>query len=279
MTSRLPHRSSGVAAADSVSSVERFVQGVFPASAFAQTPPLAPGAPPVTGVDAASLGGRRFEYRIQYVDTAGRVTSDGDGVVHLSDALYEGLPAWRVTHLAHTTVSSQKRTTAETLYVTQRDMRLLARAAHEAPYRRFSQINIRQRFVGDSVLGEMTTDGGVRRPIAQKLPGTFGPYLSDALAPLGLVGVQLSPTWRGSLSVVGWAVRPEDVFYPVTLRVVGDEKLSTPTGVIDCWKLRISANPEQRTEWVRKSDGVAVRSLDESPPTAKGRRQFILLNP
>lgn len=280
VASRVDRRAPGLAAADSVSSIERFfARGVFPANAFAQTPPAAPGGPPVTGVDAALFGGRRLEYRIQYVDTAGRVTPDGDGLVTIADAQYAGTPAWRVVHVAHMTASSdQRRTTAETLYVTRRDLRLLARAVHEAPYRGYSQIAIHQRFVGDSVVGEMSTDGGVRRPIARQLPGNFGPYLSDALAPLGLVGVRLSPDWRGSLSIVGWAVVPNDVFYPVTLRVVGEEKLSTPAGLVDCWKLRVSASPEQRTEWVRKSDGVALRSRDESPPSAKGRREFILLS-
>jgi hypothetical protein len=281
LTSRATQRSSSVAAIDSVSSVERFfVQGMFPTNAFARTPPPAPGAPSVTGVDGATLGGRRFEYRIRYVDTSGRITPDGDGVVSLSEAQYEGTPAWRVTHLAHMSAASgQQRTTAETLYVTRRELRLLTRAVHEAPYRRYTQITIRQRFVGDSVVGEMSTDGGGHRPIARQLPRAFGPYLSDALAPLGLVGVRLSLDWRGSVSVVGWAVLPSDVFFPVTLSVVGEEKLSTPAGLVDCWKLRVSANPEQRTEWVRKSDGVAIRSRDESTPTAKGRREFILLNP
>jgi len=281
MVSRADPRSPSLAAADSVSSIEQFfVRGVFPANAFAQTPPPAPGAPPVVGIDGAALGARRYEYRIQYVDTSGRVTPDGDGVVSLTEAQYNGVPAWLVTHVARMTASSgQQRTTAETLHVTRKDLRLLARAVHEAPYRRYSQITIRQRFVGDSVVGEMSTDSGVRRPIARQLPVAFGPYLSDALAPLGLVGVRLSPDWRGSLSIVGWAVVPNDVLYPVTLRVVGEEKLSTSTGLVDCWKLRISAPPEQRTEWVRKSDGLALRSRDESPPTAKGRREFVLLNP
>jgi hypothetical protein len=280
VTSRAPRRTSTVASADSISSLERFfAQGIFPANAFAQTPPPAPGAPPITGIDASAFGGRRFEYRIQYVDATGRVTPEGDGALNLAEAQYEGVPVWRVTHLVHSTASGQQRTTAETLYVTRRDLRLLARTVRVVPYRRFSHINIRQRFVGDSVVGEMTTDGGIRRPIARKLPGTFNPYFSDALAPLGLVGVQLSPTWRGSVSVVGWAVIPEDVFYPVTLRVIGEEKLSTHAGAVDCWKLRLVAPPQQRTEWVRKSDGVAVRSLDESVPGPNGRREFILLTP
>jgi hypothetical protein len=81
------------------------------------------------------------------------------------------------------------------------------------------------------------------------------------------------------VSVVGWAVIPDDVFYPVTLRVIGEEQLSTPAGAVDCWKLRLVAPPQQRTEWVRKSDGVAVRSLDESVPGPNGRREFILLTP
>ena len=279
LTLSAPRRSSPVAAVDSPSSSERlFVSsGVFPANAYAQTPPPAPGAPPLTGVNGLGLGGRRFEYRTQFVDSAGRVTPDGDGVVQFSDAHYEGAPAWRVSHIANVvSKAGQRRVMVETLFVARRDLRLLARSVREAPYLRFSQITIRQRFVGDSVLGEMSSDNGIRRPIARQLPAAFGPYLSDALAPLGLLGVPLSSRWRASVSIVGWAVVPTDVFYPATLRVIGEERLSTASGLVDCWKLRVVAGTQQRTEWVRKSDGLALRSRDESPPGPKGYREFVV---
>jgi hypothetical protein len=268
-----------VSAIDSTSSL--FTSGgFFVAPAFAQTPPRAPGAPPITAFNPAVLDGKRFEYRIQFVDSAGRITPDGTGRINVERTRYEGASALRVSHTA--TISAeedQRRALAETLYVEATTLRLLARSVTETPYRRFSQIAIRQRFVGDSVVGEMRTDNNIHRPIAQRLTPVFAPYISDALAPMALAGVTLSPTWRGSLSVVGWAVRPSDVFYPVTVWVVGEETLVTAKGPVPCWKLRVSAPPEQRVEWVRKSDGIAIRSRDDGPPSSKGRREFILVNP
>ena len=102
--------------------------------------------------------------------------------------------------------------------------------------------------------------------------------MSDALAPLGLVGVPLAAGWQRSLSILGWAVVPNDVVYPVSLRVVGEERITAPTGEVDCWKLEVVAGKERRTEWVRKSDGVGLRSFDHAL-TAKGHRHYDLLNP
>jgi hypothetical protein len=42
--------------------------------------------------------------------------------------------------------------------------------------------------------------------------------------------------------------------------------------------LRAIAGRERRIEWVRKSDGIALRSLDELA-SVKGRREFVLLDP
>jgi hypothetical protein len=124
----------------------------------------------------------------------------------------------------------------------------------------------------------MTTDGGVRRPIARRLPAQFGPYLSDAYAPLALVGVPLAVGKTMALSIVGWAVVPMDVFYPVTLRVTGEERLAMASGTYDCWKIDVTAGRHHRIEWVRKSDGLGLRSLDTSPGP-NGQRRFELLNP
>ena len=91
--------------------------------------------------------------------------------------------------------------------------------------------------------------------------------------------MRINKCWRGSVSIVGWAVISSDVFYPVTLRVVGEETLKTAAGSFDCWKLHVSAGSEQRIQWVRKSDGIALRSIDGAPPGPKGRREFVLVNP
>ena len=253
--------------------------GLFVSTAFAEAAHTASPLPPVTGVDGTKIVPRQYDYRIQYVDSAGRVTRDGGGSVTVSEATVGTASAWRVVLNAdHTEDGGQRREAAETMFVARKDLAPLTRVVHVRPYRRFSSINIAQRFVGDSVFGEMRTDGGVHRPVARRLPARSGPYISDALAPLALVGVPLETGWTGSLSIIGWAVVPNDVFYPVALRVVGEERLTIQSGDVDCWKLSVVAGRDRRIEWVRKSDGVALRSIDVSY-TAQGRRQYELLNP
>ena len=84
---------------------------------------------------------------------------------------------------------------------------------------------------------------------------------------------------RGSASIVGWGVVPRDVYYPVTLRVIGEETIRTSAGSFECWKLSAGAGAEKRIQWVRKSDGIAVRSIDDGPPSPNGRREYVLINP
>jgi hypothetical protein len=249
--------------------------GLFPRAAFASTPQAAPSAPPLAGVNALSLGGRHFEYRVQYVDTNGKTTPDGEGSIRIEPATLANEPVWRVEHRASLSVGSQHRIIGETLHVTRRELRPLTRRVHQSPYLRYNDITITQRFMNDGVYGEMTSDGDVRQSIAQKLPTAFGPYVSDALAPIALAGVPITADWRASVSMLGWAVREYDVFYPVTLRVIGSERYRA----FDCWKIRVVAGTQQRTEWVRKSDGIALRSVDEAPPGSRGRREFVLIDP
>jgi hypothetical protein len=279
LTSRTKQHEASVGV-DAPSSVARLFTstGVAPTEAFAQAPPESPGAPPLTNVDASSLGGRHFQYRIQFVDTTGRVTPDGDGEIQISAAQYGTTPAWRIHHIARMAPGGQPRVEEETLYVSRQDLRPLWRVVRQTPYLRYSHISIRQRFVGDSVLGIMSTNT-VRRPIAQSLPTTFAPYLFDAIAPVALSGVPLSREWRASVSIVGWAVMPNDIFVPVTLRVIGEETLTIGSKTFDCWKVAIVTRTERRIEWVRKSDGIALRSLDDGTRGPKGRREFVLVNP
>ena len=209
-------------------------RGAFPATRLHKLRPAAPGAPPVTGADAALLGGLSpRKYRIQCVDTAGRVTPDGDrsghprrrairgraGVARRPRCAHDGVIRPTTPHDGGDPVTSPGATCGS------------ARGPSTiAPWQR-PRSAIRQRGLsGDSVVGEMSTGRhGVRRPIARQLPsGDLRPVsLRSRSRRLGLVGVRLSPGWRGSVSIVGWAVVPSDAFYPVTLRVVGEEKLST----------------------------------------------------
>jgi hypothetical protein len=263
-----------VASVDSLSSTGSF----FVSNAWAAQTVKGPGFPPLPMTSGASIRPGTYQYRIQYVDSAGLATPDRTGTVRISDSPESGAEAWRVEHVAESAVPGQQRIEAETLLVAKRDLRPMTRVVSVKPYLRFSGIHIVQRFTNDSVLGEMSTDGGVRRPIARQLPTTYAPYLTDALAPFSLVGVPLSRDWKASLSIIGWAVVPSDVFFPVSLRVIGEETIDTPAGSIDCWKLAVDAGQEHRVEWVRKSDGLGIRSYDERS-TPRGHRVYNLLTP
>jgi hypothetical protein len=252
--------------------------GFLVSAAFAGEMPNSSSIQPLSGVDGTRIIPRRYEYRIRYVDSTGRSTPGGGGSVTLSHANVGDVAAWRVILAGEQTDGGQLRTLSETLFVRRGDLAPLSRAVHIRPYRRYSEINIVQRFVGDSVLGEMTTDGGVRRPIARYLPPERGPYVSDAIALVALAGVPLSPGWSRAMSVPGWAVIPTDVLYPITLHVIGEERIETPTGVFDCWKVSVVVGQQRRIEWVRKTDGVALRSYDPVA-TPNGHRQYDLVNP
>jgi hypothetical protein len=254
--------------------------GLFPRAAFASMPQTAPSAPPLSGINGLSLGGRHFEYRVQYVDSTGKTSPESEGTIRVESATLDSVPVWRVEHHASFAAGGQQRVIGETLYVTRRELRLLTRRVHQNSSLRHNEFTITQRFVDDVVSGEVTADGGigrprVRSPIAQRLPSAFGPFLSDALAPVALAGVPITNDWSASASMLGWAVREFDLFYPVTLRVIGSERY----GSVDCWKIRVVAGAQQRTQWVRKSDGIALRSVDDATPGPRGRREFVLVNP
>lgn len=252
--------------------------GFLPGTAYASELPARPAVPPISGIDGTRLRPTRVMFESRWVDSTGRITVDGQGRTELSPATYQGMAAWRIDH--HATMRAPEdgglRVEAETLWVRRDNLAPLARSVHVSPYLRFSQITIRQRFTGDSVFGDMNTDGGVHRAFAQRLPSAYGPYTTDVLAPFFLGAVELGPSWRGSISIVGWAVRSYDVLYSSTLEVTGTERVALPAGPCDCWKMRIATAAGTRSYWVRKSDGLGMRVRVDAAQPGKGFREFII---
>ena len=209
----------------------------------------------------------------------GEVVSEStDSLVVVASAV-DGAPAWRVTSRRREVVRSQRRVTSETLYVARADLGMLRRAVHVTPYSRFDRINIQQRFHGDSVTGRMTTDGpsiGAGRPIARRLQPELAPFLSDAFAPIALMATPVSATWTGSATLLGWAVIDRDVVTPIELRVTGEERITVPAGTFDCWRVSIRIGRQEISYWMRKSDGLGVRVLDESDAATNGVRETLL---
>jgi len=83
--------------------------------------------------------------------------------------------------------------------------------------------------------------------------------------------------WRGSASVLGWAVRNNDVFTPVTMRVDGEEMVRVPAGTFACWRMSLDAGAGHRQwYWVRQRDGIGVRGVDSTWAGGRGVRELVL---
>lgn len=252
-----------------------FVSRLFlPQYALAAEPSRQVGSRlPNVMLSGVALRPGRFIFAQRRTAADGRMSETGRGTIDLVATSLDGRAAWRLAHQWRfgNTVET------ETLLVDRTSLQFLGRTARVAPYRRYREITIRQRQSSDSVLGWMNTDEGPGRPIAQRLPKVSGPYISDAMAPFALAGTRLSRDWTGSLSVLGWAVRPADVYFPLELRVVGEELVSVPAGTFACWRLSLRVNGGTQAFWVRKSDGLGVRSLDESPRDGRGAKETVLI--
>jgi hypothetical protein len=245
----------------------------LPEAAFAARPaPSARRAPPAA-LSGARLRPGRVEFAQLRAGPAGRLEEVGRGTAELLAVSVDGRSAWRLAQVwrVGTTVE------AETLFVDRASLGLLGRAVHVTPYRSYREITVRQRVLGDSVVGWMHTDRGLGRPIARRLAAEGGPYVTDAFAPYALSGTELAPGWRGSLSLLGWAVRVDDVAVPVDLEVVGAERVTTPAGTFDCWRLALRANGRTLSYWVRRTDGLGVRTRDDAPRDGGGAREIVLV--
>jgi hypothetical protein len=235
--------------------------------------------PPMRFTRADAIRPLSLEYTITRRDGSGAVTDRMFGLISVRDDESSAVPAWRVV-----TRDSSPRTTKpvisiDTIVIAKGDLRMLSRTAVVAPYSRYDEIRIRQTFRGDSVVGRMNAKGAdagpMGRPIARRLPPEWGPFMEDALAPFLLGAVDLNADWKASTSIVGWAVVDGDVYFPLELRVVGSERVTVPAGTFDCWRLAIRHRNRDISLWLRKSDGVGVRTR-QSPPNG-GTQETVLV--
>jgi hypothetical protein len=239
-----------------------------------------PGLAPVAFSRSSTIRPLSLEVSRRVRSATGELVSESTDSLSVVASGMDGTSAWRVTSRRREVVRSQGRVTSETLYVAQSDLRMLRRSVHVAPYSRFERINIQQQFHGDSVTGRMTTDGpsiGAGRPIARRLRPELAPFLSDAFASIALMAVPISPTWSGSATLLGWAVIDRDVFTAIELRVSGEERITVPAGTFDCWRVSIRIGAQEISYWMRKSDGLGVRVLDEHDAASNGIRETVLM--
>jgi hypothetical protein len=240
-----------------------------------------PGAPvPPVLVDAA---GRIRPLAIRLARTirtaAGAVTSRVEVRIAVEPATLDGRAVWRV-------VSTQRNDAkpgqlVDSALVARSDLRLLRYAVHEAPYRSFSRISVSQRLDGARFTGEMFAERAgqvvAHRTFDRRLPPESGPFVPGPLAQLFLMGVSLHPGWSGSLSLLGWAVRDDNVFVPIRMRVEGEETIQVPAGEFACWRMVLEHSGRRQHYWVRQSDGLGVRLIDSTDTRIKGVREVVLI--
>ena len=249
--------------------------------AHAEQPAGAPRLPAAFPIHPERIHAGTLRYRGAFNDSTGRVVKTVESELSVSLDSSQGKPMWRVVKVDRAFADGSSSISAETVFVRQTDLGLMTRAVHVRPYRSrslWNGINIEQRAIGDSIAGRMTLDDvkGMR-PIARRLPPAYAPFLSDALTPIYLAAVPLSATWRGSVTLLGWAVIPKDVLHPVELRVTGEERVRVPAGTFDCWRMTVSYSGGVVDYWVRKSDGIAVRAVEANVPPG-GERTVTLVS-
>jgi hypothetical protein len=207
-----------------------------------------------------------LEYARSWRDSRQQEVARTQTVVTLQQRTSEGTPAWLLVSRSSGVRGGRELVSLDSVTVARSDLRLLRRTALVAPYSRYDDIRITQLFRGDSVRGQMiATRAGTaaaQRPIARTMRPESQPYIAGAFGPVLLGSLELHAGWRGRASLVGWAVRDDDVSMPIELRVVGEGVVTVPAGRFDCWHLEIHYRGRALLYWARKSDGVGVRSVE-----------------
>jgi hypothetical protein len=255
--------------------------GIFGQAALAQGAP--DGQPRLEPV-VTSVAGRVRPLSVVYAqvlgDSIGRPLREDTMALTVREAMLEGTRAWSIAWLGRTVADGKPQAHRDTAYVAAADLRLLRRDIHVEPYRRFQRINVHQVFAGDSVSGHMNTEGpsiGEGRSFRRLLSPDLGPHLTETIVPMYLMAVPLGPGWRGSASLLGWAVRDDDVLVPIEFQVEAEESVAVPAGRFDCWRLSWRVSGRQLVYWARKSDGLAVRILDPRHPGTNRMHELLLV--
>jgi hypothetical protein len=248
------------------------------AIALAQSNTNGPRPKPIAFVQVEKLRPVALEYVRNWRDASGRDLGRINASVTVESTVDEGIPTWLIVTRNGGARRGRNVLGIDSLVVARSDLRPMSRAMFESPYSRYDTIRLRQSFLGDSVLASMRAVGArmptASRNAARRLPAGAGPYIVDGLPPILLGAVALSPGWSGSASMLGWTIRDDDVSAAMQLRVEREEVVAVPAGRFDCWRMSVSLSGHALAFWVRKADGIAVRSLERD---ATGATQDIVL--
>ncbi|HUQ98238.1 MAG TPA: zf-HC2 domain-containing protein [Gemmatimonadaceae bacterium] len=260
----------------------------FPTTAEAREPAahLIPMEPVGPKIDGTRMISRVAGYERRYLTARGERVVGGSGQVRVVPGKTTSGEVWlfdrKWSEVSDTIPSSRRQVETESLVLARKSLRIIERSEQVLPYRKYDRINITQSFRGDTITGRMTTTGadsrGVGRPIKRILPASAGPFITDGFAPLFFTAVRVDQAWHGRVSIVGWAVRDNDVYFPIELRVVGGQSMTVPAGTFDCWHFVITSGTKRIDFWARKSDGLAVLTRDESRKSTRGVSEIVLVS-
>ncbi len=249
------------------------------AMAFAQSAGGNP-TPPARVTVANRVRPMSVAYERVVRDSAGRVRTRNTIQLRVDRKDTSGTSLWRVASVERD-VAKPGWSRTDTIDIAASDLRMVRARADEAPYRGYSHIGVTRRLDGMRLRGTMRAERNgtlsAERHFDRVLSMEAAPYVPDAFAPLFFMGVALDAEWKGRVSILGWAVRDDDVFVPVAMRVIGDETLRLPAGEFSCWRLAIEYPGRRIDYWVRKSDGLGVRSLDSTPGPGRAERENRLI--
>lgn len=235
--------------------------GLLPSAAYAQEPT----APSVAEPRPPLINGRRvrpgrWEFTVTPLKD-GRPSGPAErGTIVVESTTYLGAPAWR----ARDAWLGHPEDMDETTVFDAGSLRPLHRLARNVSYSKFT---VEQHFVGDTLVGSMQATKPPRpaQRLARRLPRGARPYgAGDAFGLLFFQSVLLHPAWQGRVSMLGWGAVANDLYYPVDMRVDGEETVTVPAGSFACWRLTVTARGHRKRLWVRKADGTPIRTRDPS---------------
>jgi hypothetical protein len=215
--------------------------------------------------DGSALKPGRWSY-VATMERGGASIELARRTLSVTAAEYRGTPAWLI--LDETDAHGQLM--PDSIIVRRSDLAPLARAARMGPVR------LAVVAAGDSLTGTMSAPGGDELPVALELARPT--MLGDAMLEVALTLLPLRAGWAGTVqelvpSPFGAALTP------VTLTVVGEERVTVPAGTIDCWVVTAAAGGVEQRLSVAKVGGRLVRRSSTPPRAPDVHYETVLVGP
>jgi len=243
----------------------------WPPDAMAQEagPPRRPRYEPVRSLRVGRAQAGTWRYRTCTVFDDVLTNCRGRLTITISDATWDGRPAWLMSQQQTSVRYGSFDTTdairfpLDTAYIDPATLRPMYHAINGKQFhfvRRVTRDTVREALdIGGAHPRSWRSSAGI--PGAQDAPLVFRWARVDLT--LLLQVLPLDPWWRGSVYSVG-LLGPDPSktgFVPLDLRVVGSGRIEVPAGRFECWKVELPDSPERTLIlWVSKDHGWLVKT-------------------